>query len=217
MASSSRARRIRCRADDTSSRSAAAGSVIERAHTCITAHVSVMRAARREALRCAALSAPVSATPHAHGLLTRSLTLMLHTAGTVLRGSQAAGSHPAQGRCSRPHVLSSPEVARHAGWGHRSCGLHSDSTRRRLAVASTGTDGPAAHAAAVTWGPAPDATGAWATTSRWVVFSDLHVSARSLDVCLAVLDQVRGLVLGALQAFFAPGAACLLARAGECL
>lgn len=46
----------------------------------------------------------------------------------------------------------------------------------------------------VVWGAPPPETGPWATTQRWVVFSDLHVSARSLDVCLEVLDTVRASV-----------------------
>ena len=157
-----------------------------------------MRAARREAPRLAelcALSAPVP--PHA--LLTRSLALMLHTAGAVPHGGHAAGSRLVHGRCSRPHTASHSWLARSAGWGHRGPSLHSGSIRRGVAASAAGADGAATQAAAVTWGAAPDENGAWSTTARWVVFSDLHVSARSLDVCLAVLDKVRGLALGALR------------------
>jgi hypothetical protein len=190
-----RARRIRC--DDVSPRRATLPCRAPRhqPHTCITAPASVMRAARREALRFAALRGAPSASQPPHALLTGSLALMLHTAGIAPRGGSAAG----HGRCSRPHTAPHSLAARSAGWAYRHEALLSASTRRGVAAVASGADGPAAQSAAVTWGAAPSEHGPWAATSRWVVFSDLHVSARSLDVCLAVLDKVRGQALGAVR------------------
>lgn len=41
----------------------------------------------------------------------------------------------------------------------------------------------------VTWNEPPGP--AWDLPQKWVVFSDLHVNRRSLDVCLEVLREVR--------------------------
>ena len=63
--------------------------------------------------------------------------------------------------------------------------------RARVSAASSAGSSASAAADPWSWAPPPPPGGPWDAVQRWVVFSDLHVSARSETVCLEVLQKAR--------------------------